>query len=148
MTLNNKMLERSTLNYLTMCKQMNSGLLTTNYTITNHMYLVWFCFVRFYSISSFADYLMPNPLYKYIFRIYRICKHILTQAWALFLHTVKYNSHNLTSVISLHPTKWLSNSIWLLDETLTRTTVPGQSGVISNSNEVLLHIFESSWTES
>ena len=39
--------------------------------------------------------------------------------------------------------KWLNSSIWLSDRALTGTTTPGQSGLGSNGNEVLLHITQS-----
>ena len=35
-----------------------------------------FGLVGFYGISTIVDYLMPNPLYAYIY-IYMICVHIL-----------------------------------------------------------------------
>ena len=36
--------------------------------------------------------------------------------------------------------KWLSNSIWPIGETLTSITTPGQSGLRSNGNELVLNI--------
>ena len=36
--------------------------------------------------------------------------------------------------------KWLNNSIWLVDETLTGTTTLGQSASVSNGNEEVLYI--------
>ena len=40
--------------------------------------------------------------------------------------------------------KWLNSSIWLLDETLTGTTILDQSGPGSNGYEGVLHIPETS----
>ena len=42
--------------------------------------------------------------------------------------------------------KWLNNSIWPIDRTLTGTTTLGQSGLGSNGNEEVLHISQSSKT--
>ena len=38
---------------------------------------VCFGLVGFYGISTIIDYLMPNPVYTYIWNKYMICKHIL-----------------------------------------------------------------------
>ena len=46
-----------------------------------------------------------------------------------------------------HPIKCLNSSSWPIDETLTGTTTPGQSGPKSNSNEEVLQIPQSSRTE-
>ena len=42
---------------------------------------------------------------------------------------------NLTSVICLYTVKWLNNSIWLIDRTLTDTTTPDQSRPGSGDNK-------------
>ena len=42
--------------------------------------------------------------------------------------------------------KWLNNSIWPIDETLTSTTTLGQSGPGSNSNEEVLNTLQISQT--
>ena len=34
--------------------------------------MIWFGLVWFYGISTFVGYLMPNPLYTYIFNIYNL----------------------------------------------------------------------------
>ena len=56
---------RKSWNYLTVYKQMSSGLfriMPTNYLFTNHIFSWLF---GFYGISIFVGYLMPNPfLYK------------------------------------------------------------------------------------
>ena len=44
--------------------------------------------------------------------------------------------------------KWLNSSIWFIDETLTGTATPGQSGPESNDNEEVFHFSKISWTEA
>ena len=34
--------------------------------------MIWFGLVGFYGISTIVGYLMPNPLYTYIYQIYMI----------------------------------------------------------------------------
>ena len=100
--------------------------------------------VGFYDISTIEGYLVPNPVYTYIW-IYMICKHILlitflNELELFFTHkkfqVLLYNNHNLTSVICLHTVC----SIWTIDRTLSGTTDPGQSGPGSNSNKGVLYI--------
>ena len=124
---------------------LNSKLFLRSHSLID---LVWF-----YGISTFAGYLMPNPLYVYIFikYIYDLWIHfvnnILKWAWALFLQTVKwfwvllYNNHNLASVICVH----IVCSIWPIERTLSSATTPGLNGRGSNGNEGVLHILQISY---
>ena len=50
--------------------------------------------------------------------------------------------------ICLHTDKWLSNSIWHRDGTLTGTTTTGQGGPASNGNEGAFHIPQNFITEA
>ena len=52
-----------------------------------------------------------------------------------------------TQLNSLKYSKWLNSSIWPINGTLTGVTTPCQRGPGSNSNEEVLHIFQSSSTE-
>ena len=109
--------------------------------ILNMYYLVWF-----YGISTLVGYLMPNPVHTYILNMYMICKHflhnILKWTWALFkwFQVFLYNRNNLTLVICLHTVC----STWPIDRTLSGATIPGQSGPVSNGNERVLHIPQTS----
>ena len=44
----------------------------------------------------------------------------------------------------MHTGKWLNSSIWPIDQTLTGTTTPGQSGRGGNGKESVLHIPQNS----
>ena len=59
---------------------------------------------------------------------------------------IQHKQFNLTSLIYLHLVKWSNSSIWSMDGTLSGTTTPGQSEPMSNSNERVLHIPQSSRT--
>ena len=45
-----------------------------NYLMPNpiyiYIYIIWFGLVWFYGISADVDYLMPNPVYRYMLKIY------------------------------------------------------------------------------
>ena len=43
-------------------------------------------------------------------------------------------------ILTIIPSKRLNSSIWIIDETLTGTTSPGQSGAGSNGIEGVLYI--------
>ena len=49
--------------------------------------------------------------------------------------TMEYLQFNLTSAIFLRTVKWLNSSIWPIDETLSGTITPSQSGPRSNGDE-------------
>ena len=61
---------------------------------------------------------------------------------------MEYQQFNLTSVICLHIVKCLNSSIWPIDETLSGTATPGQSGRASDEDEWVFHIPQSSETEA
>ena len=44
----------------------------------------------------------------------------------------------------MHTVKWLNNSIWPIDRTITGANTLGQSGPGSNDNEGVTHIFQKS----
>ena len=84
---------------------------------------------------------MPNPVHTYILNMTR--KHILSITYIieteLFLYTVKgfqvllYNSHNLTSVLSLH----IVSSVWPIERKISGVTTSGHMGPGSNDNEAV-----------
>ena len=37
---------------------------------------MWFCLVGFNGMSTIVGYLMPNPLYTYVWNIYMVCKYM------------------------------------------------------------------------
>ena len=49
--------------------------------------------------------------------------------------------NNIFNVYVFLSNNFLNISIWLIDKILTGTTTPGQSGLGSNGNEGVLHIF-------
>ena len=51
------------------------------------------------------------------------------------------------SILILMSRKWVYCSIWAIDWTGSSISTPGQSGPVSNGNEVVLHIPQILWLE-
>ena len=55
-------------------------------TVYIHIKYIWLGLVKFYSISTIVGYLMPNPLYMYIFRYMINIIYIYIYIWLIFLN--------------------------------------------------------------
>ena len=87
---------------------------------------IWVCLFGFYSISTFVDYLMPNPfLYK---------NNCISNNWVYYTKTVLFQAIQFSVNMQF-------SSVWPIDWTQLGATTLGLSGPGSDGNEGVLHIF-------